>query len=440
MEREEPKVSDTFRITKKTILFGVIPFIVLGAMITILLYSPGLLFQSSAKPLPEISIEKVEFSDGSIVAFVRNTGPSEINVAQADVNDRIHPAAVEPGRTLARLAEAKVIIPFIWNAGEPYEIGITTDDGTRFSKTVDSAAPAPRLTVGQASTFALIGTYVGIIPVMMGLLWYPFIRRLSQNKYNFFLSLTVGLLVFLGIDALLESNEISSTLAPTFNAVILIVLVALVSFISLLFVSQKLVQRATKSQSKLDIGYEAGNVTHSTDDSEHTVDVQSSRFSLPSSQQQLLIRPIAISMMIAIGIGLHNFGEGLAIGAAVLLGEVALGSFLILGFTLHNTTEGLAIVAPMAKSKRIPVTKLLIMGLIAGVPTIVGAWIGGFFYSPIATIIFLSIGAGAIFQVVYSVGSWMHHATGGRGLMTNASIITGFAVGMLIMYLTGLLI
>ena len=137
-----------------------------------------------------ISIEKVEFLDNNmIVAFVRNTGPSEITIAQADVNDRIYPAAVEPGGTLTRLADAKVIIPFVWNTGEPYGIGITTDDGTRFDKLVNSAAAAPRPTVGQASTFALIGTYVGIIPVMMGLVWYPFIRRLSPNKYNFFLSL-----------------------------------------------------------------------------------------------------------------------------------------------------------------------------------------------------------------------------------------------------------
>ncbi|MGH9972790.1 MAG: ZIP family metal transporter [Nitrososphaeraceae archaeon] len=438
MEREEGNIRNTHRISKRTILFGVVPFIVIGAMIVLLLNSPGILFQSSIKPLPEISIEKVEFSDDTIVAFVRNTGPSEITIAQADVNDRIYPAAIEPGQTLTRLADARVIIPFVWNTGEPYSIGITTDDGTRFEKTINSAAPAPRPTVGQASTFALIGTYVGIIPVMMGLVWYPFIRRLSPNKYNFFLSLTAGLLVFLGIDALLESNEIAvNALAPAFNAQILIIMVAIVSFISLLYVSQRLIQRASK-RSKPDIEYKTGYSSHS--EPEPDLELSNTRSSSTSFQQQLLIRPIAISMMIAIGIGLHNFGEGLAIGAAVLLGEVALSSFLILGFTLHNTTEGLAIVAPMAKSRRIPVTKLMIMGLIAGGPTIMGAWIGGFLYSPIATIIFLSIGAGAIFQVVYSIGSWMYHTNGSRGLLNNRSIIIGFAFGMLIMYLTGLLV
>ncbi len=436
MEREESNIRNTYRISKRTILFGVVPIIVIGAMIILLLNSPGILFQSSVKPLPEISIEKVEFSDGGIVAFVRNTGPSNTTIAQADVNDRIHPAAIEPSRMLTRLADAKVIIPFVWNIGEPYKIGITTDDGTRFEKTVSSAAPAPRPTVQQASTFAIIGTYVGIIPVMMGLIWYPFIRRLSPNKYNFFLSLTAGLLVFLGIDALLESNDIAvKSLASAFNAQILIIMVAIVSLITLLYVSQRLIQRASK-RSKPEIEYKTGYSSHSEPDSELS-DIRSSS---TSSQQQLLIRPIAISMMIAIGIGLHNFGEGLAIGAAVLLGEVALSSFLILGFTLHNTTEGLAIVAPMAKSRRIPVTKLMIMGLIAGGPTIIGAWIGGFLYSPIATVIFLSIGAGAIFQVVYSIGSWMYHTNGSRGLLNNHWIIIGFAVGMLIMYLTGLLV
>ena len=434
MEREKSKVSNSHRIYK-SILFGVVPFIVIGAMIVFLFNSSGILFQNSVKPLPEVSIEKVEFTNGGIVAFIRNTGPSVTTIAQADVNDRIHPAAIEPGATLTKLAQAKVIIPFVWNVGEPYHIGITTDDGTRFEKMVNSAAPAPRPTVGQASTFALIGTYVGIIPVMLGLVWYPFIRRLSANKYNFFLSLTAGLLVFLGIDALLESNEIAvKSLAPAFNAQMLIIIVAIVSFLTLLFVSQKLIQRASKPL-KPEIEYDPKHSSHPVSNLEIT-DTDSSHTSL---QQQLLIKPLAISMMISIGIGLHNFGEGLAIGAAVLLGEVALSSFLIVGFTLHNTTEGLAIVAPMAKTRRIPIIKLIIMGLIAGVPTILGAWIGGFLYSPIATIIFLSIGAGAIFQVVYSIGSWMYQTNGGRGLLNNPSIIIGFALGMLVMYLTGLL-
>jgi zinc transporter ZupT len=430
---------NTHKLSKRTILFGVIPFIVIGAMIVLLLNFSGTLFPSSIKPLPDVSIEKVEFlGNDMIVAFVRNTGPSEVSIAQADVNDRIYPAAIEPGRTLTRLADAKVIIPFIWNVGEPYKIGITTDDGTRFEKSVDSAAAAPRPTVGQASTFALIGTYVGIIPVMMGLVWYPFIRRLSPNKYNFFLSLTAGLLVFLGIDALLESNEIAvDSLAPAFNAQILIIMVAIITLTILLYVSQKLIQRASKrTRTDIEVEYKKG----SSDESEPDLGTRDVKSSSISAQQKLLIKPIAISMMISIGIGLHNFGEGLAIGAAVLLGEVALSSFLILGFTLHNTTEGLAIVAPMAKSRRIPVAKLIIMGLIAGGPTIIGAWIGGFLYSPIATIIFLAIGAGAIFQVVYSIGSWMYHTSGSRGLVNNHWIIMGFAAGMLIMYLTGLLV
>jgi zinc transporter ZupT len=333
------------------------------------------------------------------------------------------PAAIEPSSTLPRLAEAKVIIPFPWNPGVPYEIGVTTSDGTRFSKGVDAAALAPTPDVEQASFFAVIGTYVGIIPVLIGLLWFPFIRRLSASKYNFFLSLTAGLLVFLGIDALIESSEIAQTsIAGAFDGQMIIAMVTILSFFALLYGSEKLVGRAAKKSGLSE-------------------QPRASASSNSASVQQQLVRPFAIALMIAIGIGLHNLGEGLAIGAAVLLGEVALSTFLIVGFTLHNTTEGLAIVAPMAKVGSAPIRKLIILGLIAGVPTIIGAWIGGFLYSPIAAVVFLSVGAGAIFQVVYSIGTWMARGSeGGRQVLLRTPIVAGFAIGMIIMYVTGLLI
>src|ERR687895_158807 len=397
----------------RTIVAAFIPLVVLAIMI-FLLFSP--IFQSfinSGIPLPEVAIEKIEFREdpSQIIAFIRNVGPTEITIAQADVNDRIHAAAIEPSKTLFRLSDAKVKIPFFWNPAEPYEVGITTDDGTRFSKTIEAAALAPNPDSGQIIFFAVIGIYVGIIPVMIGLLWYPFIRSMSRNKYNFFLSLTAGLLVFLGIDALIESNELATdNVSSIFSGQMLIVIVTTISFIGLLYASEKLTQRAIKKSmstaaAETTRAYTSYSETSYSDSS--TTNSPPVRLQANQRQLQELVKPLAISLMIAIGIGLHNFGEGLAIGAAVLLGEIALSTFLIIGFTLHNTTEGLAIVAPLAKSRKLMLRRLVLMGVIAGAPTIAGAWIGGFLYSPIATIIFLSIGAGAIFQVVYSIASWM---------------------------------
>lgn len=420
---------------KKMIVIALTPLIVLSGMLVFLL-GPGMSLLNIGIPLPEITIEKIEFQNDKIVAFIRNTGPEGVEIAQADINDRMIPAAIEPSKTVSRLAEAKVIVPFSWIAGVPYEVGVTTSDGTRFSKSVEAAALAPTPNLQQASYFAIIGIYVGVIPVLIGLLWFPFIKRLGLNKYKFFLSLTAGLLVFLGIDALVESNEIvEENIAGAFNGQVLIAMITIITFLVLLYTSEKLVERA---KMKSDANSSKSNlVTYSSSSSSSmTKDLQKQQ------QQQQLAKPFAIAMMIAIGIGLHNFGEGLAIGAAVLLGEIALSTFLIVGFTLHNTTEGLAIVAPMAKSGgKVTIRKLITMGLIAGVPTILGAWIGGFLYSPIAAIIFLSIGAGAIFQVVFSITSWMSsNSSEPRKAMLSTPMIAGFTVGMAIMYGTSLLI
>ncbi|KEQ56649.1 Zinc transporter ZupT protein [Marine Group I thaumarchaeote SCGC AAA799-E16] len=382
----------------KVIASGIIPFAFVIIMMAYI-FGPGADLLDLGIPLPEITIEKVDFLESEIQATVRNTGPMSVEVVMADVNDRIHPAAIEPDGHLERYETALVRIPFEWNEAEPYIIGITVDDGTRFEKEVEAAAPALQPTLDLAIFFAIIGTYVGIIPVMIGLLWLPFIKKISKSKYHFFLALTAGLLLFLAIDSIEEAIEVSDeSLAGSFNGMLLVATAVVLSFLGLYYSGEKLVQRASSSK---------------------------------------LAKPVAIALMISIGIGLHNFGEGLAIGAAVGMGSIAFSTFLIVGFALHNTTEGIAIAAPMSKGK-LMIGKLAAMGMIAGAPAIFGAWVGGFVYSPFTSVIFLSIGAGAIFQVIIVLMKWLREE-GDRNL-SSASVASGFAVGMLVMYLTSILV
>ena len=382
----------------KLVASGLIPFIALIVMIAYI-FGPGSNLIDFGVPLPEISIEKIDFKDSEIQIMVRNTGPIPVNVVMADVNDRIQPAAIEPDSFLNRFETALVRIPYEWNESEPYKIGLTTSDGVRFEKEIESAAPALEPDFDFTIFLGIIGIYVGVIPVMIGLLWMPFIKKINQNKFYFFMALTCGLLLFLGIDALEESFEISNVgLSPSFNSSLLISTTTILSFLGLYYASEKL----TKRTGSLKIS-----------------------------------KPIAIGLMISIGIGLHNFGEGLAIGASIGLGSIAFSTFLIVGFALHNTTEGLAIAAPLSKERSI-ISKLILFGLIAGIPAIFGSWVGGFAFSPLSAVIFLSIGAGAIFQVIVVIFQWIKSER--ENNLTSGHVISGFALGMLIMYFTSILI
>jgi len=389
-------VSETSKF--KIVASGVIPFAFVIVMM-LYIFGPGGELLDFGIALPEVTIEKVDFIDSEIQATVRNTGPIPVQVVMADVNDRIQPAAVEPDGFLDRYETTLVRIPFEWNESEPYRIGITIDDGTRFEKEIASATFALEFTPDLAIFFAIIGTYVGIIPVMIGLLWLPFIKKISKQKYHFFLALTAGLLLFLAIDSIEESIEVSNeNLANSFNGTLLVATVTVLSFLALYYLGNKIVSKA-----------------------------DSLNFS----------KPVAIGLMISIGIGLHNFGEGLAIGAAVGIGSIAFSTFLIVGFALHNTTEGIAIAAPMSRGK-LMLGKLAIMGMIAGTPAIFGAWIGGFAYSPFTSVIFLAIGAGAIFQVILVLMKWIQKENDGN--LSTFSVVSGFAIGMLVMYLTSILV
>jgi zinc transporter ZupT len=146
---------------------------------------------------------------------------------------------------------------------------------------------------------------------------------------------------------------------------------------------------------------------------------------------------LILAYMIAFGIGVHNLGEGLAIGSAYAAGEIALGALLLLGFTIHNTTEGLAIVSPLTRT-RVGVAHLALLGIIGGAPAILGCWLGGFSYSDIASAFFLAIGAGAVFQVVWSISTQMMKTT--EGNLFQLSNATGLMLGMFIMWATSLLV
>jgi len=381
----------------KIAISAIVPIVLLAILIAFLL-GPASTFLQFGIVLPDISIEKVEFTENEIRATVRNTGPIDVNVVVADVNDRIQPAAIEPDSHLKRFETGLVRIPYDWNEGQPYAIGITIDDGTRFEKQVDAASASLEPNAELFGFLGIIGLLIGVVPIMIGLLWYPFIKKLGKNAFNFFLSFTIGLLLFLGLDAIEEAFEISNDhLAPIFNGELLIATVVILSFLGLYGIGNLLIKRTEFSK---------------------------------------LSKGLAISLMVAIGIGLHNLGEGLAVGAAIALGQVALSTFLIIGFAIHNTTEGLAIAAPLARTKSF-VGKMIGFGMIAGVPAIFGTWIGGFSFSPFFTIIFLSIGAGAIFQVVLSIFQFIKDESDS---FSNISIISGIGAGLTLMYLTSIFI
>lgn len=388
----------------KSVFLALIPLFILGGVVYYLM-GPGTDQLFTGEPLPDIIIEHVEFKHGQVIAHVRNAGQDTVTIAMADINGRPLEALVKPTNVLPRLATAQVIMQYQWTEPDPVEIGITASDGLRFSFEVEAVALTPEPDLEQLSYFALLGAYVGVVPVMIGLLWFPFMSRISKKWYSFFLSLTAGLLIFLAVDALSESFEATERVANAFRGEVLIVVAAVSTVLVLMMFTDRITTRTVTTG---------------------TMSVSTKQFS-----------GLYLSYMVAIGIGLHNLGEGLAIGAAVALGAVALTKFLVVGFAIHNTTEGLAIIAPIAKQKA-RILHLLALGMIAGVPIIAGTWIGAFTFMPIVSIAFLAIGAGAIFQVVYAIFHWMKKDMGSS--ITAPHNVAGFIFGLLIMYFTALLI
>jgi len=353
--------------------------------------------ERNGPPVEELAVERTVLRPQVIELTVRNTGPDAVQIAQVFVNDAF--VGVSGGtQPIGRLDTATLRLDYPWQDGQPYLVSMLTSTGV----VVEHEIPAAVLTPSPSSVLglmALLGTYVGIIPVALGMFVLPLLRRVSPTVVRVLLALTVGLLGYLALDGGLEALELGGASSGAYGGPALVLLGSALAFLALTLVDRLLRGRRQRAASAGASG-------------------------------------LRLAMMIAIGIGLHNLGEGLAIGSAYAVGELALGAFLVIGFALHNTTEGIAIVAPLAKD-RPSLVQLGGLGLIAGAPAIAGAMLGAAVNSSELSAFLLGVGVGAIAQVIVQIAPALR---GRAGQLLNPTAIGGITAGVLIMYVTGLLV
>ena len=377
-------------------LLGLAPLVLIGLAVGLfaLLGGPGL-GERNGVPLEEVAVERTVLEPGVIELLVRNDGPDAVRIAQAQVNDAFVPfsGAEQP---LGRLESERVRLRTDWVEGEAYTVALVTSTGGTIVHEIAVAAETPDADVSFFALMALLGIYVGVIPVAFGMLWLPWIRRIPPAWIRVVMAGTVGLLVVLGIDATLEGLEFGGTGSQAFGGAALVLLGIATAYLALSAVSAWLAARRARSSADATV----------------------------------------LPLLIASGIGLHNLGEGVAIGTSYATGALALGAFLVVGFALHNTTEGLAIVAPLAEA-RPTIGRLVALGLIAGAPAILGAWIGAGAYNASAAAFLFGLGAGAIAQVIVQLAPTLRDE---EGRTLHPAAVAGLLAGMAIMFTTGLLI
>jgi zinc transporter ZupT len=391
-------------VTTRVWLLALVPLALLAALVALIVRTgpAETLRGEDVPPVERLAIDRAVLTSDGIVLHVLNDGPDPVTIAQVIVDDAYWAFEADRGSTLRHLGRTRLQIPYPWVAGEAHLVKVVTSTGTTFEHEIPVAVRTPQPDGRHLLTFTLIGLYVGVIPVALGLLWLPLASRLGKTGIEVLLALTVGLLAFLFIDASHEALESAAEMPASYQGVALFVSSAIAAYLVLEWFGGWLRARRTQARTQGSAGF-------------------------------------VLALLIAVGIGLHNFGEGLAIGAAYALGEAALGTLLVIGFTLHNTTEGLAIVAPIAKD-RPSLWTLARLGLIGGLPTIAGAWVGGLVYSQVLGVVFLGLGAGAIAQVALQIA---RQVAGGHPIaerFATAPVMAGLIAGFGVMYATGLLV
>lgn len=380
--------------------FIVGPLVLLAGVIALFLWTDGAgLEVEPAAPVETVQFTGTTLSPDEIRIDLRNTSPDAITMSYVNINDAIWPFSMEPDRTLDRLEEATVVLEYPWIEAQAYTITLFTENSVAFTTEIGVATETETTSAATLGSLTLVGLYVGVIPVVLGMLWLPVLHTIGDRTMRFLMAATVGLLLFLGVDAFFESFELAQEMPGALQGVG-VMAIGMVGAIALL---------------------DAIGRKQLTDDL--TADQRRGRF----------------ATMVAIGMGLHNLGEGLAIGAAFALGEASLGTFLVIGFIIQNITEGLGVVVPLAK-QRPGYGFLALLALVAGAPAILGAWIGGLAIDPIWSMLFLAIGAGAVFQVAWQIGrELVWNEREGRERMP-LTAFSGLMTGMLALFVTGLII
>jgi ZIP family zinc transporter len=383
-------------------LWAFVPLVLLTAAVALFTATGGSvtgLLGEAPPPADEFDIRRVEFHPGEIRIRVTNPQPDDLTIASVTVDDAIFPFDVEGDRTLGRLRSSEIIVQYDWVAEEPISVGVTSSTGIETTKEIPAAVETPQASARSFLGYALIGTLVGIVPVALGLLWLPSLRRAAPEWLAAFMALTAGLLAFLAVEALSEALELQAALPSALGGAGLVLLGVSFSFLFLSAISSRMGEGGSGG---------AG------------------------------LGGLALATLVAIGIGLHNLGEGLAIGSSFALGELALGTFFVVGFMIHNVTEGLGIAAPLSEGRNVSWGRLAVLVLLAGAPAIVGAWLGGFVTSDLLGVVFFAAAAGAAFEVVVEVGRYVaRRAPGG---LSSPHVLGGFLAGIVAMYVTGLLV
>lgn len=384
------------RGVSRPILWVLLPLLLIVAVAVAFMASDPLAsFTGSAPPVEELTIERTTLDENGIGMRVRAGGSEPMRIVQVQVDGAYWNFRQDPGGPLDRMGTAWLQIPYPWVNGEAHRLTLVTNTGALFEHSIDVAVATPRVTAERLNLYALIGLFVGVVPIALGMLFYPALRAGGPAVFEFALALTIGLLAFLLVDTLTEGLEFADEAAPQFHGPTLVWLPATLAFALLMA-----------------IGRRKGKT----------------------------LNGVALATSIALGIGLHNLGEGLAIGAAFATGAGALGSFLVIGFTLHNITEGIGIAAPMLGER--PRLKVFI-GLIAlaGLPAVLGIWIGSFAFSAHWAAVALGVGAGAILQVILEVSAYLGRRAREQGrAWASGTVLAGGTLGILVMYATAFLV